>query len=177
MLEPSISIITTTSDSSFSLFPSSLVPEAAPDIPSGYYSKEDFQTHSSRCRIFGMHYPSCLLSAYLQGGRAASQSLRALTDTLQAQLKSVTVSANTSCFITAPYMPSVSLHSCPGNLSPRSCIHIVVAAKPRMLILQYSPFLVRWVAPLPSSSHASAPPMEQRSRELVSQRWVFYDQI
>ena len=84
MLEPSISIITTTSDSSFSLFHSSLVPEAAPDIPSGYYSEEAFQTQSSRCRIFGMHHPSCLLSAYLPGGR---QSLRALTDALQAQPK------------------------------------------------------------------------------------------
>ena len=177
MLEPSISIITTTSDSSFSLLHSSLVPEAAPDIPSAYYSEEAFQTQSLRCRIFGMHYPRCSLSAYLPGGRAASQSLRAFTDAMQAQIKSVTVSANTSCSMTAPFMPLVILHSCLATLSPRSCIHIVGATKPRMLILHYSPSLVRWAAPLPSFSHASAPPMAQPSRELVSQRWVFYDQI
>ena len=176
-LEPSISIITT--DIRQQLF--TVLSKPSRRSCSRYHNRlpfsGSFQTQSSRCQIFGMHYPSCFLSAYLPGGRAASKSLRALTDALQTQLESVPVSANTSCVMIAPYMPSVLLHSCLGTPSPRSCIHIAVATKPHTLIPQYSPSLVQWAAPLPSSSHASAPPMEQRSRELVSQQWVFYDQI
>ena len=37
--------------------------------------------------------------------------------------------------MTVPYMPSVPLHTCLGELSRRSCIYIVVATGRRMLIL------------------------------------------
>ena len=55
----------------------------------------------------------------------------------------------TTLLMTVPYMPSVLLHSYFGELSRRSYIYIVVATGQHMLILQYSPSLVRWAAPLP----------------------------